>query len=92
MASERQNRNKMKRKRSFLLQNGAGPVVEEKIRFLERECATSLQISRLSDRRFASGQKAKLFYTARATHGHLFCGVSTTPIGRGLLLLGYFQF
>ena len=92
MASEGQKWNKMKRNRSFLLQNGAGRAVEEKIIFLESEGATSLYISRLSDRRFASGQEAKLFYAARATRVHRFCGVSTTPRGRGLLLLGYFRF
>ena len=42
VASEGQNGNKMKRKRSFLLQNGAGRAVGEKIRFLDREGATSL--------------------------------------------------
>ena len=60
--------------------------------YLERESATSLKISRLSDRQFASGQEAKLFYAARATCGHRFGGVSTTTRGRGLLLLGYFRF
>ena len=57
---------------------------------LERERVTSLYISRFSDRRFLSGQKAKLIYAIRATRGHQFCGVSTTPRGRGLLILGLF--
>ena len=79
----------------FLLESGSGERGEQILKnggFLERESATSLQISRLSDRRFASGQEAKLFYAARATRGHRFWGVSTTPRGKGLLLLGYFRF
>ena len=36
-------------------------------------------------------QEAKLFYAARATRGHRFSEVSTTPGGRGLLLLGLFS-
>ena len=48
---------------------------------------TSLYIARRSDRRFSSEQEAKLFYAARATRGHRFGGVMTTPRGRGLLLL-----
>ena len=51
---------------------------------------TSLYISRRSDRRFSSEQEAKLFYAARATRGHIFCGVPTTPRGRDLFLLGLF--
>ena len=35
-------------------------------------------------------QEAKLFYAARATRGHLFCGVPKTPRGRDLFLLGLF--
>ena len=57
---------------------------------LERERVTSLNISRRSDRRFASGQKVKLFYAARATRGHRFGGVPTTPRGRDLFLLVLF--
>ena len=60
----------MKRKMNFLLQNGVGCAVEEKIIFIEREGATSLWIFQLSDCRFTSGQEAKLFYAARATRGH----------------------
>ena len=48
--------------------------------FLERECATSLQDSRLSDCRISSGQEAKWFYAARATREHLFRGVSTNSV------------
>ena len=32
-------------------------------------------------------QEVKLFYVARATRGHRFGGVSTTPRGRDLFLL-----
>ena len=60
------------------------------IRFLERERVTSLYISLRSDRRFSTEQEAKLFYAARATRGHRFYGVPTTPRGRGLLLLVLF--
>ena len=42
MTSEGQNGNKMKRKRDIFSQNGVGRAVEEEIRFLEREGATSL--------------------------------------------------
>ena len=34
-----------------------------------------------------SEQEEKLVYVARATRGYRFCGVSTTPGGRGFLLL-----
>ena len=37
-------------------------------------------------------QEKKLVYAVRVTRGHRFCGVSTTPRGMGLLLLGYFLF
>ena len=57
---------------------------------LERERVTSLQIFRLSDCRFSLCQDAKLKYVTRATRGHRFCGVPTTPRGRGLFLLGLF--
>ena len=56
---------------------------------LERESVTSLYIFRRSDRRFSSSQEAKLFYAARATRGHRFCRVPTTPRGRDLFLLFY---
>ena len=49
----------------------------KKIQILKRECPTSLQISRRSDRRFPARQEAKLLNTARATRGHRFWGVST---------------
>ena len=51
---------------------------------------TSLYISRLSNRRFSSGQEAKLFYAARVMRGHRFGGVLTTPRGRDLFLLALF--
>ena len=51
---------------------------------------TSLKISHRSDRQFASGQEVKLFYATRATRGHQFGGVPTTPRGRGLLLVVLF--
>ena len=35
---------------------------------------------------------AKLVYAKRATRGYRYYGVSTTPGGRGLLLLGYSLF
>ena len=57
---------------------------------LERERATSLYISRHSDRRFSTEQEAKSIYAARATHGHRFGGVLKTPRGRDLFLLGLF--
>ena len=57
---------------------------------LEIERVTSLYISRRSDRRLSSEQEAKLFYKARATSGHQFCVVLTTPRGRDLFQLGLF--
>ena len=51
---------------------------------------SSLQISRCSNRRFALGGEVKLFYAARATRGHRFCGVPTTPRDRDLSLLVLF--
>ena len=51
---------------------------------------SSLYISRRSDRRFASGQEVKLFYVVRATCGHRFGGVPTTPKSRDLFLLVLF--
>ena len=44
-------------------------------------------ISDQSDRRFSTEQEVKLLYAARATHGHRFDGVPTTPRGRDLFLL-----
>ena len=37
--------------------------------------------------RFSTEQEAKLIYTARATRGHRFGEVLTTPRGRDLFLL-----
>ena len=47
----------------------------------------SLSDSGHSDRRFSTEQEVKLFYAVRATHGHLFGGVPTTPRGKDLFLL-----
>ena len=55
--------------------------------FLERERAPSLYNSDRSDRQFSTEQEGKLFYGARATRGHRFGGVPTTPRGRDLFLL-----
>ena len=60
------------------------------IRILERERVSSLYISRRLDRRFASGREVKLFYATRATRGHRFGGVPTTPRGRDLFQLVLF--
>ena len=46
--------------------------------------------SERSDRRFSTEQEAKLVYETRATSGHRFCGVPTTPRGKDLFLLGLF--
>ena len=48
---------------------------------------SSLQICDRSDRRFSMEQEAKLIYSARATRGHRFGGVPTTPRGRDIFLL-----
>ena len=61
-----------------------------KIIFLEIERAPSLYISGRSDRRFSTEQEAKSIYAARATRGHQFGGVPTTPRGRDLFLLVLF--
>ena len=50
----------------------------------------SLQIFGHSDRRFSTEQEVKLFYAVRATRGHGFGGVMTTPRGRDLFLLVLF--
>ena len=46
-----------------------------------------MQISDRSGRRFSTEQEVKLLYAARATRGHRFGGVPTTPRGRDLFLL-----
>ena len=80
-------RQKMNR---FLLQFEAQKrVVSWVFSFRERVCDLTLDFQR-SDHRFASSQEVKLFYTTRATRGHRFGGVPTTPRGRGLLLLVLF--
>ena len=47
----------------------------------------SLLISDHSDRQFSTEKEAKLLYAARATRGHRFGGVPTTPRGRDLFVL-----
>ena len=56
---------------------------------LERE-SVPYQIFGHSDRRFSMEQEAKSIYAARATRGHRFGGVSTTPRGRNIFLLVIF--
>ena len=76
---------------SFLLQiESQKRAIAWVFSFRERERATSISISRRLGRQFASSQEVKLFYAARATRGHRFGGVPTTPRGRGLLLLVLF--
>ena len=60
------------------------------IQFLKREGVPSLQICGRSDRQFSTEQEAKSIYAARATRGHRFGGVPTTPRGRDLFLLVLF--
>ena len=80
----------MKRKRTFLFSFGLVSDSEEEKKDLKRESPNSLYISRRSNHRFSSEQEEKLIYAARATCGHRFCRVLTTPGGRGLLLLNLF--
>ena len=82
-----QKGNKMKRKKEHLLLFGLVSGSEGRKQSLQRESLTSLLIFRHLDRRFSSEQEEKLVYTTRATREHQFCGVSTTPGGRGFLLL-----
>ena len=68
---------------------GRGGVDGERERnLLERETLTSLYFFWQLVRRISARQETKLIPTARATRGYLYCGVLTTPGGRGLLLLG----
>ena len=55
----------------------------------ERKCAFSLDFRPIG-RSFSTEKEVKLFYAARATRGHRFGGVPTTPRGRDLFLLGLF--
>ena len=82
----------MKRKRTSSLLFGLVPDSEGRKQILERESPTYLKISRRSGRQFSSEQEEKLAYATRAMRGHRFCGVSTTPGGRGFLLIGYSLF
>ena len=52
----------------------------------ERKCSFSLDFRQLN-RQFSTEQEVKLFYLARATRGHRFGGVPTTPRGMDLFLL-----
>ena len=54
--------------------------------FRERKSYFSIDFPTLGP----SEEEAKSIYAARATRGHRFCGVPTTPRGRGLLLLVLF--
>ena len=57
--------------------------------FRERVCLLSRfpAVRTVSSRR---SKKQSRSFAARATRGHRFCGVPTTPRGRGLLLLVLF--
>ena len=61
----------------------------KKERFLERESTFFLDFSAIG---LSNLGKAKLIPTERAKRGYWDCGVSTTPGGRSVLLLGYFLF
>ena len=75
---------------SFLLQRKEEIVQEVGFSsFRERESYFSL-IFRHLDRRFYTEQEAKPIYEARATSGHRFGGVPTSPRDRDLFLLGLF--
>ena len=52
-------------------------------------CAFSLDFRPIGQSVF-DGAEVKMFYTARATCGHRFDGVSKTPRGRDLFLLVLF--
>ena len=53
------------------------------MRILERESIPSLYISRRSVCQIPARQEVKLIPTARAMCGYRYCGVSTTPGGKG---------
>ena len=78
------------RRNSFLIQKDTKMGGRCCVQNQERESVTSLYISRRSDHRFSTEQEAKSIYAARATRGHRFGGVPTTPRGRDLFLLGLF--
>ena len=99
MASEGQKRNKKKKKKlssPFLELNpavGRGRADFEKWRvFRERKCNFSLNFLAFRPSVLV-GPRSKVVLRCKGyARRHWFCGVSTTPRGRGLLLLGYFRF
>ena len=56
----------------------------------ERERRNSRERGSIFFLDFLTRQEAKLIPTARATHGYWYCGILTTPGGRGFLLLDLF--
>ena len=80
----------MKREKNIFFSFGLVFGSEGRKHILERESPTYLYISQRLDRRFSSEQEEKLVYTVRATRGHRFFEVLTTPGGRGLPLFGLF--
>ena len=69
------------------MQNEGGGCSRLENQFFEREGVASLYDSHQSDRRFSTEQEVKLLYATRATRGHQFSGVPTTPRGMDLFLL-----
>ena len=63
---------------------------EHEMVILKREGVPSLLDSGRSDRLFSTEQEVKLFYVARATRGHRFGGVPTSPRGRDIFIFGLF--
>ena len=57
--------------------------------FRERKCDFSLDFPAFGPSVLV-GPRSKVDHATRATHEHRFYGVSTTPRGRGILLLGLF--
>ena len=64
-------------------------VVGGEIGFRERKCDLSLDFPAFG-LSVLFGPRAKFLYAARATRGHRFCRVPTTPRGKDLFLLGLF--
>ena len=54
----------------------------------EKTCSEG--VNQILERKRVTSVRAKLFYAARATRGHRFYGVPTTPRGRDLFLLDLF--
>ena len=91
MTSEGQNRNKIKRKRDFFSHFRAGRAVEEENQFLGEKLQL---LSRFPGfQTFGSRRlRSKVFLCGKGYVWASVCGVSKTPRGRGLFLLGYFRF